>query len=58
LTQRSAGHCALYSAPSECTKRVVREYMATGVLPREGTECEPDCVAWGVCEQERGTMPR
>ncbi|KAL6299866.1 alpha/beta-hydrolase [Sparassis latifolia] len=41
LVQNSFGHCTL-SAPSLCTAKYVREYFATGALPPEGAECEPD----------------
>lgn len=58
LTQKSVGHCVLYSAPSECTNKVLRAYMANGVLPKEGTECEPDCLPWRRCNNERAKLPR
>jgi len=58
LLQRSVGHCAFLSAPSECTKRYVRDYMDTGRLPPEGTECEPDCSPWWPCPVERAHLPR
>lgn len=58
LLQKSVGHCAFLSAPSECTKRYVREYMETGRIPPEGTECEPDCVPWRDCPFERAHLPR
>ncbi|KHO11190.1 hypothetical protein MAA_11268 [Metarhizium robertsii ARSEF 23] len=58
LSQRSVGHCALYSAPSKCTNRVVRTYMTTGALPDEGAQCEPDCVPWEQCDDERTSLPR
>ncbi|EXV05042.1 peptidase family S33 and alpha/beta hydrolase domain protein [Metarhizium robertsii] len=58
LSQKSFGHCALYSAPSKCTNRVVRTYMTTGALPDEGAQCEPDCVPWEQCDDERTSLPR
>ncbi|EXU95301.1 peptidase family S33 and alpha/beta hydrolase domain protein [Metarhizium robertsii] len=58
LSQKSFGHCALYSAPRKYTNKVVPTYMATGVLPDEGTECAPDCVPWKQCDDERTSLPR
>ncbi|KAJ4288730.1 hypothetical protein N0V88_007264 [Collariella sp. IMI 366227] len=44
VVQESVGHCALLSSPSGCTIGHVREYFATGKVPRNGTVCMPDCV--------------
>jgi len=41
LTQNSTGHCSL-SAPSTCTAKYVRRYFKEGILPDEGTLCEPE----------------
>ncbi|UNI22217.1 hypothetical protein JDV02_008126 [Purpureocillium takamizusanense] len=58
LLQKSVGHCAFLSSPSECTKRYVRDYMETGRVPPEGTECEPDCAPWWPCPMDRAHLPR
>lgn len=58
LVQKSVGHCAFLSAPSECTKGYIRQYMETGILPPKGTECEPDCVPWKECSVPRARLPR
>jgi hypothetical protein len=58
LMQRSVGHCAFLSSPSECTRRHIREYMAEGKLPAEGAECEPDCVPFEDCPYEKAVLPR
>lgn len=42
LTQESAGHCSVFSAPSECTRKVIRRYFALGELPDKGTICKVD----------------
>ncbi|KAL2134078.1 hypothetical protein VTI74DRAFT_1074 [Chaetomium olivicolor] len=44
VVQESVGHCALLSSPSMCTIGYVREYFATGKVPKNGTICQPDCV--------------
>lgn len=58
LTQKSVGHCAFLSSPSGCTKGYIREYMETGKMPSEGTECEADCVPWEDCPFEKAQLPR
>ena len=53
VVQDSVGHCALYSAPSECTKKIVAAYFAYGTMPKDGLICEPDCRPWqsgGECQ--------
>ncbi|KAK2605922.1 hypothetical protein QQS21_003648 [Conoideocrella luteorostrata] len=58
VVQKSVGHCASLSAPSECTNKIVRTYMETGQMPAAGVECEPDCVPWKHCPHERARLPR
>ncbi|KAH8705956.1 TAP-like protein-domain-containing protein, partial [Talaromyces proteolyticus] len=41
LHQDSEGHCS-HSSPSLCTARAIREYFQTGLVPEEGTVCEPE----------------
>jgi pimeloyl-ACP methyl ester carboxylesterase len=48
LVQDSVGHCAT-STPSRCTKRVIQEYLETGILPVNGTVCGADCRPWKSC---------
>lgn len=43
VIQESIGHCATYSSPSTCTKRIVEAYFANGTMPQNGTSCAPDC---------------
>ncbi|KAM0719823.1 hypothetical protein Q7P37_003958 [Cladosporium fusiforme] len=47
LTQNSAGHTS-GSVYSSCTVNHIREYFQAGVLPAEGTVCEPDEVPFGA----------
>ncbi|OAQ67964.2 peptidase S33, tripeptidyl-peptidase [Pochonia chlamydosporia 170] len=42
VMQRGVGHCTLLAGPSNCTRGVMRAYMATGDVPAEGTVCEGD----------------
>jgi len=53
LVQESAGHCAVYSAPSRCTKRVLERYFELGEVPEAGTTCEADCKPWKPCATYR-----
>ena len=43
LVQESSGHCAVYSSPSACTKRIIAAYFANGTMPENGTSCAADC---------------
>ena len=54
-------HCS-YSNPSVCTGRAVREYFQTGILPSQGTICQPEYKPFigclkkdsnGDCEKRR-----
>ncbi|PVH78295.1 alpha/beta-hydrolase [Cadophora sp. DSE1049] len=47
LQQDSIGHCS-YSAPSDCTDNIVRNYFQNGVLPKPGTICKPDKTAFSM----------
>lgn len=52
VIQEGVGHCALLSTVSQCTFGIVREYLNTGTVPRNGTVCQPDCVPhipWEEC---------
>lgn len=49
LVQESAGHCAFFSAPSNCTNNVLREYFASGTLPSKGKTCQADCKPFAPC---------
>jgi len=40
MVQESAGHTALHSAQSNCTKLVVQKYFETGEVPMMGKICE------------------
>jgi hypothetical protein len=55
LTQDSAGHCSVFSAPSECTRKVIRKYLDTGELPQKGTICKADRVPWDGKGNEANT---
>ncbi len=58
LVQNTYGHCATLSAPSACTKKVVGEYMETGRVPEDGTECGADCAPFEDCPYLRMVLPR
>lgn len=45
VIQESIGHCALATS-SQCTKKIIQEYLEHGVLPESGTVCQPDCDVW------------
>ena len=46
VVQESVGHCALLSAPSNCTNDVLREYWDTGKVPSEEKVCEEEEQSW------------
>ncbi|OAA50384.1 Peptidase S33 tripeptidyl aminopeptidase-lik [Metarhizium rileyi] len=46
VIQEAMGHCALMSAYSECTKRLVAEYLDTGKLPDGEAVCQAKCGPW------------
>lgn len=46
LEQATAGHCALFP-PQECMWGHVRRYLHDGILPPNGTVCQPDCELYG-----------
>ena len=46
LTQDSAGHCSVFSSPSNCTFQVLRRYFDNGELPELGTICKGDRIPW------------
>jgi pimeloyl-ACP methyl ester carboxylesterase len=37
------GHLVISGMPSNCTRNIVNEYMLTGKVPDEETECDYDC---------------
>ncbi|EXJ91001.1 hypothetical protein A1O1_04108 [Capronia coronata CBS 617.96] len=41
LQQDAEGHCS-FTAPSLCTAKAIRRYFQTGVMPDNGTLCQPD----------------
>jgi hypothetical protein len=45
LKHRGAGH-GVNVHPSVCTGKAIRAYFAEGVVPEEGTVCEPDVGVW------------
>lgn len=50
IIQESTGHCALVSAPSECTRQLVRHYFKTGEVPKDDKVCKARCGPWDpVC---------
>ncbi|KAL7940662.1 TAP-like domain-containing protein [Trichoderma barbatum] len=51
VVQESMGHCALSSASSNCTDKIVSEYFDTGKVPKDKeTVCEANCGPWDdVC---------
>lgn len=53
LTQNSAGHTS-GSVYSSCTVDNIRRYFQTGVLPDEGTVCEPDELPFGETSEAAG----
>jgi pimeloyl-ACP methyl ester carboxylesterase len=57
LTQDSAGHCSVFSSPSECTRKVIRRYFDTGELPERGTVCKADRVPWNGKSNKTKTVP-
>ena len=47
IVQDSIGHCAIATAPSKCTDKLLRRYMAYGEVPEDTeTECAADCEAF------------
>jgi hypothetical protein len=46
VIQEAMGHCATFSAYSECTKRIVADYFDTGKLPENETACQAECGPW------------
>jgi pimeloyl-ACP methyl ester carboxylesterase len=43
LEQNAAGHGAMWPPGSDCISNHVRRYLADGVMPADGTVCEPEC---------------
>lgn len=58
VMQKSVGHCTLLGAPSRCTFGHIGHYLRTGEVPKNGTECEADCVPWKKCPYELPRLPR
>ncbi|KAI8913525.1 Alpha/Beta hydrolase protein [Gorgonomyces haynaldii] len=46
LHHNGHGHCSI-AQPSKCTIEIIRNYLMDGVLPKEGTVCEPDVPLFG-----------
>ncbi|KAI8909489.1 alpha/beta hydrolase fold-domain-containing protein [Gorgonomyces haynaldii] len=46
LHHNGHGHCS-NAQPSKCTIEIIRNYLVDGVLPKEGTVCEPDVPLFG-----------
>ncbi|KAK2616490.1 hypothetical protein QQS21_000532 [Conoideocrella luteorostrata] len=46
VIQESLGHCAFAAASSQCTKKIVAEYLDTGKVPDGEATCEADCGLW------------
>ncbi|OAA62379.1 Peptidase S33 tripeptidyl aminopeptidase-lik [Akanthomyces lecanii RCEF 1005] len=46
VVQNGIGHCALDSAPSDCTHALATEYMDTGEMPEGEVTCEVNCGPW------------
>ncbi|KAF7554209.1 hypothetical protein G7Z17_g3045 [Cylindrodendrum hubeiense] len=46
IIQEAMGHCAVGTAPSQCTKKIVADYFETGEVPSEETACEASCGPW------------
>ncbi|GAO19165.1 hypothetical protein UVI_02061460 [Ustilaginoidea virens] len=46
VVQEAIGHCAMLSAYSECTRRLVREYLDSGKVPDGEASCEAECGPW------------
>ena len=55
LTQESAGHLSVYSAPSECTRKIIRRYFDKGELPEKGTFCKADRLPFDGKGSKTGT---
>lgn len=51
LQQDSQGHCS-HSSPSICTGKAIRQYFQTGLLPKEGTVCNPDTRPFLGCMKD------
>lgn len=46
VIQESLGHCVIGTAPSECTRRLVADYLESGDVPSGETRCETKCGPW------------
>ncbi|KAK1254501.1 hypothetical protein MKX08_008496 [Trichoderma sp. CBMAI-0020] len=57
IIQEAMGHCAVASAPSSCTKRVVADYFESGVIPFDVSLCRIECGPWDAsCSLSNATM--
>lgn len=57
IIQEAMGHCAVASAPSRCTKRVVADYFESGVIPSNVSTCSVECGPWdSSCPLDNATM--
>ncbi|KAL7945246.1 TAP-like domain-containing protein [Trichoderma barbatum] len=46
LIQEAMGHCAVASAPSRCTRKVVADYFESGIIPSDLSTCDVECNPW------------
>lgn len=46
VVQESMGHCTISTAPSDCTKMIVADYLESGTVPSGETVCETQCGPW------------
>ena len=64
VAQRSWGHSTVFSAPSNCTTGIIRQYLADGVVPNAGNDtsgvvwCDADCFnPWDDCTSYMNPPP-
>lgn len=55
VVQESTGHCAA-ATPSNCTRKIIQDYLESGILPESGTTCEADCDPWSPCDKDAQAM--
>jgi pimeloyl-ACP methyl ester carboxylesterase len=51
LAQNSTGH-SVTSSTSQCSIKVMQEYLSEGTMPEEGTVCQPDVLPFMDGEEE------
>ncbi|KAL2200158.1 TAP-like protein-domain-containing protein [Corynascus similis CBS 632.67] len=59
VVQESVGHASIISSVSSCTHSIIRDYLWTGKLPKNGTVCEVDsgCKASIPAKECPGLIP-